>query len=796
MARLSPHSLHILCVGVESSVIAYILAAKDLEISLDACQTMREAHQKMASSSYQAYIIDLNLSSTAFELAQEIRKKEGKECFIAMISRGDQEDYFPKFTESSILDEKLNKPVDLKQVDQLLVKIKQRYSPLPPAATNKLKDIKRQYESTIPQKLKLLEDLMNALQQHPDALHLKELKDAVHKIAGSAGSYGFSPVSTLCKEVDLQISERLANGLLTDSKWLSSLDVYLKKIKVNFLSTDLTREEPVTSLSNKFLYVVDHDVNFLKFLEDIKEQYSLELLVESDPEKARALLQSSSFNPSVLITSQKFPSSRVKGLDLIETLRQKPNLPPTVFTLILEEDSIDIRIEALQKGVDCIFRKPVHANVFLKAMKDVLESKVLKRVKVLVLDDDIDFCNFMTVILSEIGFIVRTISDSPELFHALDDFKPHILLLDLVLPKYDGLNLLRILRQDIAYKDLAVVIVTSGEEAMTRLSAYSAKADDILFKPLNIDILQKRLLYLAEKRVALEEMLDEQDSVSQIDQKTLQAQLNKYLAEPVGHPYYLALFEVDHFPEWLEQKGNRVMNKLLISINEQLKAHIDLTMQCFPYSLSKFAVIFDEKDLSVIERKMQNLLSKIQEKESLQKIVFNCSIILISKTYGEANQILQAGEQCLIEAREKHPAPIRMVVLLPEDDAPSKKNIVLIDSDEELLKILKTAFESHGVFVKTFTEGGEALKVLLACKPHRLPSLIVAERRLPDMDGMKILSQLKAHFNIPIPFYFLTVFSPDEDVSKELSQGALECIEKPFNLSFLMQKALKEVFTG
>lgn len=788
-------SLHFLCVGIDPNVISHLLATDKLDISLDICKTMQDARQKIETTSYQVYLIDFSLSGIAFELVQDIKNKEKKNCFIAAILGNHHEE--ERFIFKDIIDERLQKPVDSKQIDNMLVKIKQHFFPTILQVNDKLQELKRQYASTINEKLDLLDDLIKAAQNHPDSLHLNELKGTVHKIGGSAGSYGFPQVSTLCKELDLQISERLNRQAPIDQHWLSSFDGYLQQIRDCFLPVALKKEESITEISQlpkQSLYVVDHDKSFLELLEHVKDQFALELSVESDPKTAINQLKQPDFNPSALIVSQKFPSSTLKGFDIVETLRQKPNPTPAIYALILEEDNIDIRLEALKRGIDYIFRKPVYANILLKAMKDALESKIQKRFKVLVLDDDTDFCNFVTIVLSEIGFTVRTINESTDLFKTLDEFKPHILLLDLVLAKYDGLNLLRTLRQDVSYNNLIVVIVTSSEEPMTRLSVYSAKADDILYKPLDIDILQNRLLNLAERRISLEDTPEDKDLVSQINLKTLFAQLNKCLTQPVGHVYYLALFEVDHFADWMEQKGHGDINDLLISISKQLEMQIDSTMQSFPYSLSKFAVVFDEQDLHTIEKKIQNILSNIIKNEASRNIAFNCSIVMVSKTYGNAEQILQAGEQCLSEAREKEPAPIRMVVLLPEADAPIKKNVVLIDNDEELLKILTTAFESHGIAVKTFTEGTEALKYLLACKPHRLPSLTIAERKLIDMDGIEILNKLKAHFNIPIPFYILTVFSSDKDVSEGLRQGALEYIGKPFNLSLLMQKALKTIF--
>src|SRR5206468_2435376 len=100
-----------------------------------------------------------------------------------------------------------------------------------------------------------------------------------------------------------------------------------------------------------------------------------------------------------------------------------------------------------------------------------------------------------------------------------------------------------------------------------------------------------------------------------------------------------------------------------------------------------------------------------------------------------SHAILQAAEQGLNEASQKEPSPVRITLHLPEGKPAPKKEVVLIDPDEELLNIMKSAFEFHGFAVKTFTDGEHALNALLAYNEAQIPALIISERKLPDMDG-------------------------------------------------------------
>lgn len=642
-------------------------------------------------------------------------------------------------------------------------------------------------------------ELTKGAQQNPDQAHITELRTVVHKIAGSAGTYGYALVSIVCKEMDVEMSKRIASGQFGEAKWLASLDEFVQKVKESFQTSSLKEFEPAGErfhISRPLLYVVDDDAHFLELLERIKDQFAIDLAVEFDPLKAKEKLMSADFNPHGIIVSRTFRASSATGFEIMDAQRHKSqHKPAPILALLLEQDSTDIRIEAMQKGINYIFRKPVSAYVLLKAMKDAFDIETLSHVKVLILDDDADFCNFVTAVLSEIGISVQSIYDSANLFNTLEEYKPNILLLDLVLPKYDGLNLLKTLRQDVAYNNLIVVIVTSSEESATRMNAYSANADDIFYKPFDKALLQKRILNLVERQIATNELTDPQDYTGLLHLKALTSELHTSLLKSDGTDKHLALFEVHAIKDWIKEKGYAAAKDLLIFISNQLYGEADFAMKCFSYNTSKFAIIFDALDLQAIESKMYAFLSGLAQSESKSHLSFNCSIVPISKNFGDAQQVLRAAEQALLEAREKK-GLVKIVDVLPKGESLSKKEVVIVDSDSELLNILKQAFESHNLIVKTYVEGGDALKDLLERNEGLLPALIIVERKLADMDGMDLCIKLKARFRVPIPFYVLTVFSADRDISEGIKHDILEYIVKPFNISILVQKALKVIYKG
>jgi HPt (histidine-containing phosphotransfer) domain-containing protein len=90
-----------------------------------------------------------------------------------------------------------------------------------------------EYRKTFPEKFRILREHLNVLKRDKslDALSLFRL--VVHKIAGSSGTYGFMIASKLCKDLDLELQDKIKNfnQVIFASEWFASLDAFLKQLE-------------------------------------------------------------------------------------------------------------------------------------------------------------------------------------------------------------------------------------------------------------------------------------------------------------------------------------------------------------------------------------------------------------------------------------------------------------------------------------------------------------------------------------------------------------------------------------
>lgn len=105
--------------------------------------------------------------------------------------------------------------------------------------------------------------------------------------------------------------------------------------------------------------------------------------------------------------------------------------------------------------------------------------------RILVVDDDRQIVRLVQSYLQQSGFTVLMAYDGEEALHAIRREKPDLVVLDLMLPKRDGLEITRILRNDEALTAIPILMLTARVEDVDKLIGLELGADDYLTKPFN-----------------------------------------------------------------------------------------------------------------------------------------------------------------------------------------------------------------------------------------------------------------------------------------------------------------------
>ena len=101
-------------------------------------------------------------------------------------------------------------------------------------------------------------------------------------------------------------------------------------------------------------------------------------------------------------------------------------------------------------------------------------------------DDDSTIREIEVYTLEQTGFTARGFADGSSMLEALKTETPELIILDIMMPQMDGLQVLLRLRGEAAYKDIPVIMATAKGTEMDKIGGLNLGADDYLVKPFGV----------------------------------------------------------------------------------------------------------------------------------------------------------------------------------------------------------------------------------------------------------------------------------------------------------------------
>lgn len=108
----------------------------------------------------------------------------------------------------------------------------------------------------------------------------------------------------------------------------------------------------------------------------------------------------------------------------------------------------------------------------------------LKGHTILLVDDEADILEFLSYNLRKEGYKVFTASDGEEGVRMTQQFQPSLILMDIMMPKMDGIEACQFIRKDLNLKQPIIAFLTSRAEDYAQIAGFEAGADDYITKPI------------------------------------------------------------------------------------------------------------------------------------------------------------------------------------------------------------------------------------------------------------------------------------------------------------------------
>jgi diguanylate cyclase (GGDEF)-like protein len=541
---------------------------------------------------------------------------------------------------------------------------------LSPQGSEQLEQITVRFQASLPQRLRVLEDGVRALQAGPisDQQRLV-IQEEAHRLAGGLGTFGQTEASTRASDIEqlLQLGQPLGEAEVMQ------ISQGLLALKQSLATIDHSPSPP--SSGGYRIQTLGLGPDVLADLQRLAAPRGWQVEAAMD----MASLGQTPIDGVLLALDQTLPL-----VDRLAPLRQlkatHPSLPVAVLAL---QDSLEERVQVARLQADCCLAPNLTTHQILAALEGVLAGGDRPEARVMVVDSDALDRAAIADLLSPWGLRVIELDDPQQFWQVLRQSHPDLLILAMDMPTFSGLELCQVVRQDPQYGNLPVLIATPHPNQVAVRQIFEVGGDDLIAKPVVGPELVTRVLSRIE-RSHLRQQVDhrrqqqamvwgqlwEDDSLSPLSplgqrdhfDRVLQRQWHRQHQDQL--PLCLIFCAVDQLAAYEEIYGQEAMDRVVYRLAQTLQRSInpnhDLVAR---YDRNQFALLLPNTNLDGALRVATRVQRRIAQLAMAHNLGLNPASPYFTLSLGiggttprpglTPSQLIDTTQEALREAQER-----------------------------------------------------------------------------------------------------------------------------------------------
>lgn len=338
------------------------------------------------------------------------------------------------------------------------------------------------FRASLDQRLLLLESAVEMLQAGElGQLQRQAAREEAHRLAGSLGMYGYTKGSELARAIEnLLLKESTLEAHPSIELTQLLLDLKQAIVEPGQSSGYEVTQSPSSVALAPLVVVISEDDALAEALH--REAANWWLRVETLPDWTVAQQQLIQELPTVILLELRAAVPDEAGLDLLRNLKQQ--FPTVPVVALAEQDNLVNRVAASRLGCTRYLPKSTSPSQIFKQVVQLLPQPATLQARVLMVDDDRMMHTIVTKLLQPWGLQVTCLSEPEQFWDVLIKTDPDLLLLDVEMPMFNGIELCRVVRQDAKYGNLPILIVTAHTNMEYMQQVFESGADDLISKPI------------------------------------------------------------------------------------------------------------------------------------------------------------------------------------------------------------------------------------------------------------------------------------------------------------------------
>ncbi|AFZ47117.1 response regulator receiver modulated diguanylate cyclase [Cyanobacterium stanieri PCC 7202] len=291
-----------------------------------------------------------------------------------------------------------------------------------------------------------------------------------------------------------------------------------------------------------------------------------------------------------------------------------------------------------------------------------------KNFLILAVDDNSINRIMLEKILAKAGYQIKVLADSEEFLNMIGSVKPDLMLLDLMMPKIDGLELCRLIKAKANYKEVPIIFLTASDSKDNVIEAFRSGAVDYVTKPFNNEELLARIkthIELKFTRDQLRKALVDLEKLATTDELTEIANRRHFLnlatrefniAKRQKRSFSMIIFDIDHFKNINDNYGHPVGDIAIKLVAQKCQQSIRGEDLCARWGGEEFIVVVSDTLIDAAKRVANRIRREIASislpiDDHNFKITVSVGIAQYQENDKSLDQIVSRADKALYRAK-------------------------------------------------------------------------------------------------------------------------------------------------
>lgn len=254
----------------------------------------------------------------------------------------------------------------------------------------------------------------------------------------------------------------------------------------------------------------------------------------------------------------------------------RASCPASQLFYLGAQSAMDPIVALMRAGIDVTIPADESPSVVLNCVLDLVQTNEQEQYRVLIVEDSRVAVALIQRTLAQHGIDTLAINDPGKLLDVLESYRPDLVLMDMYMPRFNGVEATRVLRQMAAFNSLPIVYLSGESKVGMQVEALRLGGDQFLTKPFN------PVLLAAVVKTRIERFRETRRSVrldgltGLLNHTAAKSHLKAMVDQTASHNGALAvaMLDIDHFKSINDTYGHPVGDQVIRGLAWLLKGRL------------------------------------------------------------------------------------------------------------------------------------------------------------------------------------------------------------------------------